>query len=315
MPIHCKRCWVQFKTQLQLDSHLTVEASEICELKPGIPPQGITPECERLLRSRKKASRNQSDEDRWKNIYKLLFPNEKVPSPCKLPLFLASLTSSDVNTNEKPDFEPPQENMPMSPESRDLANYEEYARRELPRLVQSSVEEIVCRDLQPLEASLIGNLVGIVQDCQDRLFRSYRETRAVSDEMESRLVFESQPIISPGASTVIINHVSDSQDEHRPSESLDAMFRPVPPAIDTDLPALILDDFRAQDTYLSPPIDMHNSDSGYGSEQLQLCNCLGECNCADLALRHEDLEACVARNSTTENTSLQWMNWSSYALQ
>jgi hypothetical protein len=169
--------------------------------------------------------------------------------------------------------------------------------------------------LQPLEASLVGKLVGIVQDCQDRLFRSYRETRAAADEMESPLLFESQPIISSGASTVIINHVSDSQDEHGRSESLDAMFKPVPPAIDTDLPALILDDFRAQNTYFSPPIDMQNSDSGYGSEQLQLCNCPGECSCADTALRYEDLEACVARNSTTENTSLQWINWRSYALQ
>jgi hypothetical protein len=309
---------VQFKTQLQLDSHLTVEASDICELKPGSPPEGITPECERLLRSRKKASRNQGDEDRWKDIYKLLFPNEKVPSPCKLPLFLAGLTS-DGNTNEKPDFEPPQENTPISPESRDLANYEEYARRELPRLVQSSIEEIVRRDLQPLEASLIGNLVGIVQDCQDRLFRSYRETRAAAGEMESPLVFQSEPIIAPGASTVIINHGLDSQDGHQRSESLDAMFKPVPPVTDTDFPALILEDFRAQNTYLSAPIDMHNSDSGYGSEQLQLCNCPGECSCANAALRHEDYindpEACIAGNSTPENANLQWINWSSYALQ
>jgi hypothetical protein len=303
---------MRFKTKLQLDSHLTVEASDICELKPGSPPEGITPECERLLRSRKKASRNQGDEDRWKHIYKLLFPNEKVPSPCKLPLYLARLTSPDGNTNEKPDFEPPRENTSMAPESRDLANYEEYARRELPRLVQSSVEEIFRRDLQPLEASLIGNLVGIIQDCQDRLFRSYRQSRASAGEVESPLVFESEPIITPDVSTVIINNGSDGQDWHLGSESLDAMFKPVPPVTDTDIPAWILEDFRVQNTYLSPPIDMHTLDSVYGSEQLQLCNCPEQCSCANAAFLHEDYmndpEACIAGNSTTDNADLQWIN-------
>ena len=205
----------------------------------------------------------------------------------------------------------------MSPESHDLADYEEYARRELPRLVQSSIEEIARRELQPLEASLIGNLVGIIQDCQDRLFRSYRETRAGDDEMESPPVFESEPTISPRASMAVTNHASNSQDGHQWSESLDAMFQPVPPTLDTELPTSILQDFRTQNTYFSPPTDTHNSDSGYGSEQLQLCNCPGECSCANAVLRHEDmnaLETCVTRNSTVENADIQWIDWSSYAL-
>ena len=52
-------------------------------LLPGQPPDGITPENEKQLKSRKKTHPNQSDGDRWKDIYKLLFPNEEVPSPCK----------------------------------------------------------------------------------------------------------------------------------------------------------------------------------------------------------------------------------------
>jgi hypothetical protein len=83
MPIHCKRCWTQFKDQNLLDSHITVAATDICELKVGSPPEGITPEHERRLRSRKKTSRDQNDEDRWKDMYRLLFPNEQVPSSCK----------------------------------------------------------------------------------------------------------------------------------------------------------------------------------------------------------------------------------------
>ena len=80
---HCRRCWKTFKAQTQLDSHMTVAAADICEVQPVRTPEGITPDQEKRLRSRKKTSPTQSDEDRWKDIYRLLFPNEEIPSPCK----------------------------------------------------------------------------------------------------------------------------------------------------------------------------------------------------------------------------------------
>src|SRR6201999_4572592 len=73
------------------------------------------------------------------------------------------------------DFEPLHDEAPLSPDSRDLANYEEYLRRELPLMVRSEIEEAVRREMHPYRDSLIGNLVGIIQDCQDRAFRAYRE--------------------------------------------------------------------------------------------------------------------------------------------
>jgi hypothetical protein len=83
MAAHCERCWQTFNDQQKLKEHLTVHASEICQVKPGQPPNGLAPETERKLRSRKKAHRDQTDEDRWKEMYRILFPNEDVPSPCK----------------------------------------------------------------------------------------------------------------------------------------------------------------------------------------------------------------------------------------
>jgi hypothetical protein len=46
-------------------------------------PDGITPEIAVKLKSRKKASPDQSVPERWKDIYRLLFPDELVPLPCK----------------------------------------------------------------------------------------------------------------------------------------------------------------------------------------------------------------------------------------
>jgi hypothetical protein len=91
---------------------------------------------------------------------------------------------SKENILKQLEFETLQEETPMSPDSRDLADYEAYIWAELLRLVRFNIEEVVRRDMQPLEASLIGNLVGIIRDCQDRVFRSYRETQRRRDEGE-----------------------------------------------------------------------------------------------------------------------------------
>jgi hypothetical protein len=55
----------------------------ICELKDIEHADGVTTEIFEKLRSKKKAQRDQTEADRWKDIYQLLFPNEVIPSPCK----------------------------------------------------------------------------------------------------------------------------------------------------------------------------------------------------------------------------------------
>jgi hypothetical protein len=54
-----------------------------CERKDIEHSDGVTTEIFEKLRSKKKAQRDQIEADRWKDIYRLLFPNEMIPSPCK----------------------------------------------------------------------------------------------------------------------------------------------------------------------------------------------------------------------------------------
>ena len=57
-----------------------------CEVIEAVPPGDITAAQEKQLksRSRKHAARRQTDEEKWEDIYRLLFPLEdEVPSPCK----------------------------------------------------------------------------------------------------------------------------------------------------------------------------------------------------------------------------------------
>jgi hypothetical protein len=56
-----------------------------CEVLDVIPPGDITTYQEKQLKSRKHTTRRQTDEEKWRDIYRLLFPSEEIPSPCKWP--------------------------------------------------------------------------------------------------------------------------------------------------------------------------------------------------------------------------------------
>jgi hypothetical protein len=89
VPIQCKRCWINFKSSTELEGHYT--ADDICEKKAGTTAEGVTADIEERLRSRKQMGPRKSEEDRWREIYKLLFPDEIVPSPCERLLYLLNV--------------------------------------------------------------------------------------------------------------------------------------------------------------------------------------------------------------------------------
>lgn len=63
----------------------------------------------------------------------------------------------------------------MSVDSNDLTNYEDYVRLELPRLVRANIEETVRREGQPLQEPLIMALMGVIEECHEKVFRSHCE--------------------------------------------------------------------------------------------------------------------------------------------
>lgn len=293
MPVHCKRCWKQFKNQELLDSHLTVDIGAMCELKNGTAPDGITTEQERRLRSRKKSSPNQSDEGRWREIYQVLFPNEEVPSPY---------------------FEPVQDEIPPgSPDARDLANYEDYMRRELPRLVRTNIEDVVRRDMQPLEAALIGNLVDIIQDCQDRLFRGYRQMRGEGTDASVSPAVPSLSF-SPSFSE---NSIPNVHHQHGQSQLLESAFQPPPPSnLDLQSQVLNQNQTRTNNLHHEPSLDMILSDSGYASEMPHFCDCQGLCSCGTFNAQTRDGGANLDANNmfafeepVLNGLDTQWDGW------
>jgi hypothetical protein len=85
---YCERCFHSFSALSDLEFHrmsITDCASRAVE-----PPEAITPAVEIVLKSRKKAYPNQTEEDRWKCVYRILFPDEPVPNPCKFGVIISA---------------------------------------------------------------------------------------------------------------------------------------------------------------------------------------------------------------------------------
>jgi len=173
------------------------------------------------------------------------------------------------------DFDLAHGDVPMSPDSRDLADYEDYARRELPRLVRTNIEEVLRREMQPVEASLVRNLVNTIQECQDRLFRSYFErardqapqpatvSSAATDNRETRF----------NANTTIERN--EQQVHTEPSSILQAAFEQPPAVEDMDYGSGFLD-FGHREGFLSSSSGNNFNDSAYYTDSI--CNFPGPCN-------------------------------------
>lgn len=79
--VHCQRCKQVFRKQSELAAHAM--RPESCRLREGNGPADISAQQELQLKSKKYASRYQSEEEKWREVYRLLFPGEHIPSPCE----------------------------------------------------------------------------------------------------------------------------------------------------------------------------------------------------------------------------------------
>jgi len=62
--------------------------AESYRLREGKGPADINAQQEQQLKSKKYTKRYQTEEEKWREVYELLFPNEPIPSPYKpTPIF------------------------------------------------------------------------------------------------------------------------------------------------------------------------------------------------------------------------------------
>ncbi|KAG9237203.1 hypothetical protein BJ875DRAFT_454343 [Amylocarpus encephaloides] len=244
-PLHCKRCGKVFKSQPLLDMHIVADVTEICRVIQGSAPAGVTPENELKLRSKKKSRPGMTEKERWEDIYRILFPDEAIPSPY---------------------FEEPQDEVPSSPDSQNLTIYTEYLRRELPRMVRAEIEESLRHQMQPVQTALLAGLVDTMRECQDRLFRSFADQQGQPSGQPQDTSNEESSFADLGP-TKSGEDIGDNKTQGQTtadtgqSDLLNASFLQPPPTEELDLDQFL---FSCEDrTSTSAP--MISSDSAYES--------------------------------------------------
>lgn len=88
MSPQCPRCNRTFEDTAKLKDHL--RTLDGCKVQEREPLEGIDKEKEQQLRCRKRVFRAESEEQKWKDVYLILFPDTDpfaLPSPCKMTAF------------------------------------------------------------------------------------------------------------------------------------------------------------------------------------------------------------------------------------
>lgn len=81
--MHCYRCNQEFTSELAVKMHL--KELQPCQVSLFREPTGFGKDVEKVLRG-KNRSRDQSDVEKWKDIYSVLFPDvpsDQIPEPCE----------------------------------------------------------------------------------------------------------------------------------------------------------------------------------------------------------------------------------------
>lgn len=90
----CNRCFQDLKSLAGLTEHQRLPTP--CQLEDPEPQEGIDEDQERRLRAKRRNKEKLSEEDKWVEVYRLLFPGDQlIPSPCmdSTPFYLLMLTT------------------------------------------------------------------------------------------------------------------------------------------------------------------------------------------------------------------------------
>ncbi|KAF2828194.1 hypothetical protein CC86DRAFT_242906, partial [Ophiobolus disseminans] len=153
LPPQCHRCCTTFTNDVTLREHQRDPRG--CDVREQVPLEGFDKEQERRLKSKKKSQVHQTEEEKWKGVYRILFPDDG---------------EADIPT-------PYIEYQPCTGQTGEPSNvvrFQEFSRLELPRLVRRTLEAVIEQEAQPLEDKMKERLVDIVKECQSQLLSMFQ---------------------------------------------------------------------------------------------------------------------------------------------
>ena len=162
--------------------------------------------------------------------------------------------------------------MIQSPDSQELAAYEEYCRKELPRVFRASLEEVVNNNTQPLEEQLRSQLMNLIRDAQDRVFSSHKSSSTTTGTPARGAPSSSPQKITPSPSSngfstsPLRSQPTNGSSEDRSQARLLAFYQP--PSPQNHLESRL--DISDRNMTLLKPDRNSRSDSGYDSSSFAL---------------------------------------------
>ncbi|KAF5671695.1 Nicotinate-nucleotide diphosphorylase [Fusarium heterosporum] len=157
----CGRCWQPFRDEQCYMDHLRTE--EACPLAEMAHVEGFDSAQEQSLRSRKRSGQELSENDKWRRIFKILFPHvlhDDIPSP-----FYEYDQVCHKENNHQP------------ADSEYLAQCEHYMVREVPQRLRQALGRELDRDLTIVEESLRRKAGDWAKTLIEEAFREIRQSR------------------------------------------------------------------------------------------------------------------------------------------
>jgi hypothetical protein len=189
-PLRCSRCWLEMKSDEAYSEHLQQES--ICEKASEPLEDRIRPQLLKRLDFKKAPYSNARNvEEKWRILFKVLFPNNgTIPSPCKFDLSvryssvsLVSLTTIDEQQGISPQLE---------------------------RALYEALEEELTRELalviEPIRARIKGCIPAIIDRCRAKL----QSSTPSSDDEAVFTSLSTSSVTSNGKSGCVSTNRQDS---------------------------------------------------------------------------------------------------------
>ncbi|KAK0724562.1 hypothetical protein B0H67DRAFT_108307 [Lasiosphaeris hirsuta] len=173
--VYCERCKQIFRDDRELDAHKLLPIS--CEVRRVSHPADITASQEKQLKTKKYRVKGLSEEEKWREVYRLLFPHETVmPSPYP-----------EVAEDLKP----------ISPEARTDLEFHHFLLTEVPRLFEQAAEEHIGRPIGSRDSLAMESVHSIITDSLHRAFREWGARGNPSPRTSPCSFFPNPSTVSP----------------------------------------------------------------------------------------------------------------------
>jgi hypothetical protein len=216
--------------------------------------EGISPRKLKLLKCKKKNEDDPSEEGRWRDVFRILFPGAPIPNPCESNIPLAEFFASRPNLEQ--DFEVPSQiiesqHLPTT-EALQAESFEQFSNARLPGLVEARLFDAIReRYKQVVEEELKHALPEIIKISVSDLLQAWKRSNP-SESMRPGVAPSEAPLLPSNAPTETIPNM-----EHYTSLSNDATFSTLPVSNPTSA-------FMPQKTVHNP---LGPSDSSYTNVQ------------------------------------------------